>query len=259
MIRFHRILSEDEVAYILGRKIGMTRVFNQHGDSVSVTVIEAGPCVVIQKKTKAKEGYDAIQVGFSDKKVRSKRNNDGSRRRNGWPGKALAGHFAKAGTSAYEYVKEFRVEKIDEFTVGQELPITQFQPGQRVDVSGVSKGKGFQGVVRRHGFAGGAETHGSMTHRAPGSIGSSAEPSRVFPGMRMGGHMGDRNVTSRNIEIVSVDAENGLLLVKGAAPGAKRAFVMVQPTTFRGPGGAKTRKDHVEAKSSNPMKQSKKA
>lgn len=246
------------MAYILGRKVGMTRVFNQHGDSVPVTVIEAGPCVVIQKKTKAKEGYDAIQVGFSEKPVRGRRNNDGRRRRNQWPGKALAGHFRKAGTPAFEIVREFRVEKIDDFQVGQQLTVAQFAPGFRVDVVGVSKGKGFQGVVRRHGFAGGAETHGSMSHRAPGSIGSSAEPSRTFPGMRMGGHMGDANVTLRNLEVVEVDAENNLLLVKGPAPGAKRAFVQLQPTSFRGPGGARTRRDVVEAKSANPMKQSKK-
>lgn len=246
------------MAYILGRKVGMTRVFNAHGDSVPVTVIEAGPCVVIQKKTKAKEGYDAIQVGFSDKKVRAKRNNDGRRRRNKWPGKALAGHFAKAGTPAFEYVKEFRVEKIDDFTVGQELTVAQFKQNERVDVTGTSKGRGFAGTIKRHGFAGGPETHGSMSHRAPGSIGSNSDPSRVFPGMRMAGHMGDVKTTMRNLEVVDVDVENGLLLVKGPAPGARRAYVLVQPTTFRGPGGAKTRKDHVEAKSSNPMKQSKK-
>ena len=247
------------MAYILGRKVGMTRVFNGHGDSVPVTVIEAGPCVVIQKKTKAKEGYDAIQVGFSQKPVRAKRNNDGRRRRNKWPGKSVAGHFQKAGTPAFEHVREFRVEKIDDFTVGQELTVAQFAAGARVDLIGVSKGKGFQGVVRRHGFAGGAETHGSMSHRAPGSIGASAEPSRVFPGMRMGGQMGDARVTMRNLEIVDVDAENGLLLVKGPAPGARRALVAVLPTTFRGPGGAKTRKSEAtEAKSANPMKQSKK-
>lgn len=246
------------MAYILGRKVGMTRVFNAHGDSVPVTVIEAGPCVVIQKKTKAKEGYDAIQVGFSDKKVRAKRNNDGRRRRNKWPGKALAGHFAKAGTPAFEYVKEFRVEKVDDFTVGQELTVAQFKQNERVDVTGTSKGRGFAGTIKRHGFAGGPETHGSMSHRAPGSIGSNSDPSRVFPGMRMAGHMGDVKTTMRNLEVVDVDVENGLLLVKGPAPGARRAYVLVQPTTFRGPGGAKTRKDHVEAKSSNPMKQSKK-
>ena len=248
------------MAYILGRKVGMTRVFNQYGDSVPVTVIEAGPCVVIQKKTKAKEGYDAIQVGFGEKAVRQKRNNDGRRRRNKWPGKALAGHFKKAGTSAFECVREFRVAKVDDFTVGQEITVAAFKQGDRIDLTGTSKGKGFQGTVRRHGFAGGPETHGSMSHRAPGSIGSNADPSRVFPGMRMSGHMGDAKSTMRNIEIVEVDAENGLLLIKGGAPGAKRAFVMVQPTSFRGPGGAKTRKgEPVEAKSSNPMKQSKKA
>ena len=247
------------MAYILGRKVGMTRVFNQYGDSVPVTVIEAGPCVVIQKKTKAKEGYDAIQVGFGEKPVRQKRNNDQSRRRNNWPGKALAGHFQKAGTPAFEYVREFRVEKIDDFQVGQQLTVAQFQRGQRIDLTGVSKGKGFQGTVRRHGFAGGPETHGSMSHRAPGSIGSNADPSRVFPGMRMAGHMGDAKSTIRNLEVVEIDAENGLLLVKGPAPGAKRAYLTIQPTNFRGPGGAKTRKgESTEQASKNPMKQSKK-
>ena len=260
MIRRFRILSEEmNVAYILGRKVGMTRVFDQYGFSVPVTVIEAGPCVVVQKKTRAKEGYDAIQVGFSQKAVRNKRNNDGRRRRNSWPGKPIAGHFAKAGTPVFEHIKEFRVEKVDDFKVGQELTVTQFAQGARVDVTGVSKGKGFQGVVRRHGFAGGPETHGSMSHRAPGSIGTSADPSRVFPGIRMGGHMGDRRVTMRNLEIVGVDAENNILLVKGPAPGAKRALVMLQPTTFRGPGGAKTWKPEVEDnKPVNPMKASKK-
>lgn len=247
------------MAYILGRKVGMTRVFNQHGDSVPVTVIEAGPCTVIQKKTKAKEGYDAIQVGFGEKPVRKKRNNDETRRRNNWPGAPLAGHFKKAGTPAFEYVREFRVEKIDDYQVGQQLTVGQFSRGQRLDVTGVSKGKGFQGTIRRHGFAGGPETHGSMSHRAPGSIGSNSDPSRVFPGMRMAGHMGDVRSTIRNIEIVEVDADNGLLLVKGPAPGARRAYVMLQPTNFRGPGGAKTRKpEGSEQASKNPMKQSKK-
>lgn len=214
----------------------MTRVFGQDGESISVTVIEAGPCVVVQKKTVAKEGYDAIQVGFGQKAVRTKRNQDGSRRRNNWPGKPVAGHFAKAGTAAFEHLREIRVDNIDAFTVGQEITASAFTPGQRVDLIGVSKGKGFQGVMRRHGFHGGPETHGSMSHRAPGSIGTSADPSRVFPGIRMGGHMGDVRVTVRNLEVVQVDAEQNVILVKGSAPGAKRALVMLQPTHFRGKG-----------------------
>ncbi len=220
---------------ILGRKVGMTRVFGKDGESISVTVIEATPNVVVQIKKKEKEGYDAIQIGFAEKQVRAKRLNDNRRRRNHWPGKPMAGKFAKAGTPAFEHLREIRLDSADlgHYTVGQQITVTLFHEGERVDVSGVSKGKGFQGVVRRHGFAGGPETHGSMSHRAPGSIGTSADPSRVFPGIRMGGHMGDANVTCRNLEIVGVDADNNLLLVRGPAPGAKRALVMVKPTTFR--------------------------
>jgi len=215
----------------------MTRVYSKDGESIPVTVIEAGPCVVVQKKTKQKEGYDAIQVGFDEKKVKGKRNNDGHRRRNSWPGKPVAGHFAKAGTPAFAHLREFRVENVDAFTVGQTISVTDFKPGDHIDLIGVSKGKGFQGTMRRHNFAGGPETHGSMSHRAPGSIGSNSDPSRVFPGMRMAGHMGDRKVTMRNIKVVEIDAENNLLLVRGPAPGAKRALVVVQATGFRGKGG----------------------
>lgn len=225
------------MAHILGRKVGMTRVFGKDGESIPVTVIEAGPCIVVQKKTKAKEGYDAIQVGFGEKAVRAKRDNSGRRRRNHFPGKPLAGHFAKAGTPTFEYLREFRVENPDDYQVGQQLTVTDFNEGERVDLTGTSKGKGFQGVVRRHGFAGGPETHGSMSHRAPGSIGTSADPSRVFPGIRMGGHMGDARVSTRNLEVVSVDAENNLLLVKGPAPGAKRALVSIQLTNYRSKSG----------------------
>ena len=246
------------MAFILGRKVGMTRVYDKDGDSVPVTVIEAGPCVVVQKKTAAKEGYDAVQLGFGEKQVRAKRNNDGRRRRNSWPGKPVAGHFAKAGTPAFEHLREFRITKPDDFKVGQEVKAGDFKPGERVDVVGVSKGKGFQGVVRRHGFKGGNETHGSMSHRAPGSIGSNADPSRTFPGLRMGGHMGDKKSTIRNVEVVEIDADNNLLMIKGPAPGAKRALVIIQPTNFRGPGGAHSRKAQAEPEKVNPMKAAKK-
>lgn len=224
------------MGYILGRKIGMTRVFGKDGESIPVTVIEAGPCVVVQKKTKAKEGYDAIQVGFEQKPVKGKRLNDGRRRRNHWPGKPTAGHFAKAGTPSFAYLREFRVPDVDKYQVGQEITVGDFKPGEHVDLIGVSKGKGFQGTVKRHGFGGGPETHGSMSHRAPGSIGSNTDPAHVFKGLRMAGHMGDARVTMRNIVVVDVDPENHVLLVKGPAPGAKRALVMVQPTGFRGKG-----------------------
>ena len=224
------------MAYILGRKVGMTRVYSKEGESISVTVIEAGPCVVVQKKTKAKEGYNAIQVGFDEKKVKVKRNTDGRRRRNNWPGKPVAGHFAKAGTPAFAYLREFRTDDVDAYKVGQTITAVDFKAGQHVDVIGTSKGKGFQGTMRRHNFPGGPETHGSMSHRAPGSIGSNADPSRVFPGMRMSGHMGDARVTMRNLVVVEVDVENNLILVRGSAPGAKRGLVVVQPTGFRGKG-----------------------
>lgn len=222
------------MAYILGRKVGMTRVFGKDGESIPVTVIEAGPCVVVQKKTKAKEGYDAIQVAFGEKQVRPKRNNDGRRRRNKWPGKAVAGHFAKAGTAAYSHLREFKVAKIDDWKVGQQITVADFKPGEHVDLIGTSKGRGFQGTVKRHGFAGGPETHGSMSHRAPGSIGSNTDPAHVFKGLRMAGHMGDAKVTMRNLIVIDVDPENHVLLVKGPAPGAKNALVIVQPTGFRG-------------------------
>src|SRR5687767_3251795 len=170
-------LSEETMTGILGRKVGMTRVFGKDGESISVTVIEATPNVVVQIKKKDKEGYDAIQIGFGEKAVRAKRLNDNRRRRNYWPGKPMAGKFAKAGTPAFEHLKELRLDPADvaHYTVGQQITVTLFHEGERVDVSGVSKGKGFQGVVRRHGFAGGPQTHGSMSHRAPGSIGTSAD------------------------------------------------------------------------------------
>ena len=216
------------MAYILGRKVGMTRVFGKDGESIPVTVIEAGPCVVVQTKTKAKEGYDAIQLGFEEKQVRAKRNNDGRRRRNKWPGKATAGHFAKAGTPAFAHLREFKVAKIENWKVGQQITVADFKPGEHVDIVGTSKGKGFQGTVKRHRFNRGPVTHGSHNVRAPGSIGASATPSRVFKGIRGPGQMGNKRVTQRGLEIVDVIADQNLVLLRGSVPGPKGSVVEIR-------------------------------
>lgn len=210
---------------IVGRKIGMTRVYDANGQSVPVTVVEAGPCVVVQKKTEETDGYQAVQVGFGDKRVRT-----GKKRH--WPSKPLAGHFKKANVEPKEVLREFRIDP-SEYEVGQEITVAAFTAGERVDVTGTSKGKGFQGVIKRHGFGGGKDTHGSMTHRLPGSIGMSADPSRVIPGMRMPGQMGNETITTRNLEVVEVIEDQNLLLIKGGLPGAKRGIVEIRPTNFK--------------------------
>jgi len=202
---------------ILGIKIGMTQLFEKDGTAVPATVIKAGPCVVVQKKTAAHDGYNAIQLGLvefvSDKRVR----------------KPMQGHFKKANVSPVKFLKEFRLEESAESTqVGSKVLVDQFSPSDSVEVSGVSKGKGFAGVIKRHNFRGGAATHGSMFHRAPGSIGSSAFPSRVFKGMRAAGHMGHDNVTTKNLRVVRVDVEQNLLIVRGAVPGANGGYVVIR-------------------------------
>lgn len=205
---------------ILGIKIGMTQLFEKDGTVVPATVIKAGPCVVVQKKTAAHDGYDAVQLGLvefvSDRRVN----------------KAMQGHFKKAEVSPARFLREFRLPNSSEAAqVGQKILVDQFAPSDLVDVSGVSKGKGFAGLVKRHHFRGGAATHGSMFHRAPGSIGSSAFPSRVFKGMRAAGHMGQDNVTARNLRVVKVDLDQNLLLVEGAVPGANGGYVVVRKKT----------------------------
>ena len=205
---------------ILGIKIGMTQLFEKDGTAVPATVIKAGPCVVVQKKTAAHDGYNAIQLGLvefvADKRVR----------------KPMQGHFKKANVSPVKFLKEFRLQESSESTqVGSKILVDQFSPSDSVDVSGVSKGKGFAGVIKRHNFRGGAATHGSMFHRAPGSIGSSAFPSRVFKGMRAAGHMGQDNVTTKNLRVVRVDVEQNLLIVRGAVPGANGAYVVIRKKT----------------------------
>ena len=199
---------------IIGKKVGMTQVFAEDGVLVPVTVIQAGPCLVVQKKTADKDGYDAVQIGLVEK-ISNRRVTS-----------AMRGHFEKAGVTPVRTTAE--VPYSGDANVGDKVQVDIFKPGDSIDVVGQSKGKGFQGVVKRHGFRGGRATHGSMFHRAPGSIGSSAFPSRVMKGMRMGGRMGGDQVTVKNLRVAKVDAENNLLYVKGAVPGGKNGLVYVQ-------------------------------
>jgi len=203
---------------ILGKKIGMTQVFRADGQVVPVTVLKAGPCVVVQRKTPASDGYDAVQLGLMEYAKKSGVN------------KPAAGHLKKSSSEGVKFLREFRlVEGLEgDLKTGDRVLAEEFKPREKVDVIGVSKGKGFAGVVKRHHFRGGDATHGSMFHRAPGSIGASSFPSRVFPGTRMGGHMGTARVTVRNLEIVEVDAEDNVILVKGAVPGPNGGYVIVR-------------------------------
>ncbi len=200
---------------ILGRKIGMTQVFEADGTAVSVTVVEAGPCLVVQRKTQEKDGYDAVQLGLVGK-VSPRRLT-----------KATRGHFEKAGVPPTPTIGEVRCDAADPFAPGDKVLCDIFQATEHVDVIGVSKGKGFQGVMKRHGFSGGAATHGSMFHRLPGSIGPSAYPSRVYPGTRSSGRMGGKRSTMKNLTVVRVDAENHLLYIRGAVPGARNSLVKI--------------------------------
>ena len=201
---------------IIGRKVGMTQVYAEDGRAIPVTVIQAGPCVVVQRKTKQKDGYEAVQLGLvEDRKVKKVT-------------KPMAGHFKKADLPPCRVLREVRVEGKDEVKVGDKISVEQFAPGDTIVVTGTSKGKGFQGVVKRHHFRGGAATHGSMFHRAPGGIGASAWPSRVIKGMRAAGHMGAERVTQKNLKVVRVDAANNTLVVKGAVPGAGGGYLLIR-------------------------------
>jgi large subunit ribosomal protein L3 len=201
---------------ILGKKIGMTQVFREDGQVVPVTLVKAGPCVVTQRKTPATDGYDAVQLGLLE--FAKKAN------------KPDAGHLKKSGAEGVKFLREFRLEAGDgDMKAGDRVLADVFKPKERVDVIGVSKGRGFAGIVKRHHFRGGPASHGSMFHRAPGSIGASSFPSRVFPGMKMAGRMGGVDqVTVRNLEVVSVDTEDNVIAVKGAIPGPNGAYVMVR-------------------------------
>ena len=200
---------------ILGRKLGMTQVWSEDDELIPVTVIEAGPCTVSQVKTAETDGYEAIQVGFGEIPERK-------------VNMPMAGHFAKAGVSPMRYLREFRVEDASVHSVGEVLTVEAFADTKKVHVTGISKGKGFAGVIKRHNFGGGPGGHGSHFHRAPGSIGMCATPSRVLKGMRMAGHMGCDKVTVKNLEVVRIDAEQNLMLVKGAVPGGKGALVTIR-------------------------------
>ena len=202
---------------ILGKKIGMTQVFRPDGQAVPVTVLKAGPCMVVQRKTPTSDGYDAVQLGLMEF-VKPQRLN-----------KPATGHLKKAGAEGAKFLREFAVRLGDDDSKpGDKVLVDQFKPKDKVDVIGISKGRGFAGLVKRHHFGGGADTHGSMFHRAPGSIGASSFPSRVLPGMRMAGHMGHARVTVRNLEVIDVDAEDNLLVVKGAVPGPNGGYVVVR-------------------------------
>jgi len=202
---------------ILGRKIGMTQVFRPDGQVVPVTLLKAGPCTVVQRKTPATDGYDAVQLGLLEF-IKPKRIN-----------KPQTGHLKKAGAEGAKLLREFRLKAGSTgYKAGDQVLVSDFKPADMVDVIGVSKGRGFAGVVKRHHFRGGEGSHGSMFHRAPGSIGASSFPSRVVPGMRMGGHMGDERVTVRNLEVIDVDTEDNVLVVKGAVPGPNGGYVVVQ-------------------------------
>jgi large subunit ribosomal protein L3 len=199
---------------LLARKRGMTQVFGNDGNVIPVTVLEAGPCTVVQVKSQASDGYEALQIGFEPKKKNVT--------------KPMAGHFKKANVPASRGLREVRLKSTEGYQVGQTLTADVFKPGELVDVSGVTKGQGFQGGVKRHGWSGGDATHGSMFHRAPGSIGASSDPSRVFPGHRLPGRMGAEPRTISHLEVVRVLPDQNLLLVKGAVPGATGGLVLVR-------------------------------
>lgn len=199
---------------MIGKKLGMTSIFLPDGTQVPVTVIEVGPCVVTQVKTDETDGYKALQLAFDEKKAKNTT-------------KPLKGHFEKAGAACYRILKEFHVKNPEEFTLGQAITVEMFRIGERVQVSGTSKGRGFSGTVRRHGFSRGPVTHGSHNVRAPGSIGCSAWPSRVFRGKRMPGQYGVDRKTIKNLQVVDIRPEDNLLMVKGAVPGHKMGFLEI--------------------------------
>ena len=222
---------------ILATKVGMTQIFNENGVLTPVTVLQAGPCYVTQVKTVDNDGYSAVQVGFVDKKdkvITKDATGKKEVKRTHGVNKPLQGHFAKAGVSGKRYLKEFKFENAEEYTLGQEIKADIFATGDKVDATAISKGKGFQGAIKRLGQHRVPMAHGSKFHRHQGSNGACSSPSRVFKGKGMPGHMGSVQVTTQNLEIVRVDAENNLLLVKGAVPGAKKCLVTVKETVKAG-------------------------
>lgn len=202
---------------ILATKVGMTQIFNENGVLIPVTVLQAGPCVVTQVKTVENDGYSAVQVGYVDKREKL-------------VSKPIKGHFDKAGVSYKRYVREFKLENADQYSVKDEIKAEIFAAGDKIDATAISKGKGFQGAIKRHGQSRGPMAHGSKFHRHAGSNGAASDPSKVFKGKKMPGQMGNKKVTIQNLEIVKVDAENNLILVKGAIPGPKKSLVTIKET-----------------------------
>ncbi len=200
---------------IIGKKVGMTQIFDEIGKVVPVTVIEAGPCTVAQVKTVETDGYDAVQLGFGDVKLNKVI-------------KPINGHFAKANLTPKKHLREFKLENVSDYKVGDELKANVFEIGEKVDIQGKTKGKGFQGVIKRHGQHRGPMGHGSMYHRRPGSMGSTSTPGRVFKGKKLPGHMGVQTVTIQNLEVVRVDLDKNVILVKGSVPGPKGAILKIK-------------------------------
>ena len=216
---------------ILATKIGMTQIFNEDGVLTPVTVLQAGPCVVTQIKTVENDGYSAVQVGFVDKKEKKVNVDKNGKKeiinRHG-VNKPEKGHFDKAGVTSKRFVREFRFDNAEEYKLAQEIKADIFSDGDKVDATAISKGKGFQGAIKRHGQSRGPMAHGSKYHRHAGSNGACSSPSKVFKGKKMPGHMGSKKITIQNLEVVKVDVENNLLLVKGAVPGAKKCLVTIK-------------------------------
>ncbi len=219
---------------ILATKVGMTQIFNEDGSLIPVTVLQAGPCVVTQVKTMENDGYSAVQVGFVDKKDKIVNRDKGGKKEvihmHG-ANKPMQGHFKKAGVSSKRYVRELKLENAEEYALGNEIKADIFEAGDRVDATAISKGKGFQGAIKRHGQHRGPMTHGSKFHRHQGSNGACSSPSKVFKGKKMPGHMGCVKVTVQNLSVVRVDAEKNLILVKGAVPGPRKGLVTIKETT----------------------------
>lgn len=205
--------------YILGKKVGMTQVFDESGLLIPVTVLQAGPCTVVQVKTSKNDGYPAVSVAFGD--VKEKRVN-----------KPLIGFYKKAGVSPKKHLREWRTDNTAEYPIGKEIKCgDMFQEGDRIDITGTSKGKGFQGVIKRHGHSRGRETHGSKFHRAPGAMSANSDPGRVFKLKKLPGQMGNKQVTVKNLKVVKADSENNILIVKGAVPGPKGGLLIIKETT----------------------------
>jgi large subunit ribosomal protein L3 len=228
---------------LIGKKIGMTQSFDEEGKVVPATVIKAGPCTVIQKKTKEKNGYSALQLGLVEERAAKKAT------------KPLLGHLKKSKNPPTRFIREFRFHENDEVKEGDQFFVDIFQQGEKVHVVGISKGKGFAGVVKRWGFRGGKSSHGSMFHRAPGSIGASAFPSRVTKGKKLPGHMGQKKVTVRNLTVIRAEKDDNLLVVKGAVPGAEGGYLLIKKTDFLTPSAKEEkREDRKEEKKEEKKK-----